>query len=76
VVQAKGLTQVSDAEQLAAWVQQAIDDNPDAAEKVRNGKLQTLQFLVGQVMKLSRGRANPNEVRRLIADALGVKIDE
>jgi len=42
---------------------------------VRNGKLQTLQFLVGQVMKLSRGRANPNEVRRLIADALGVQLE-
>jgi len=75
VVQAKGLTQVSDTDQLAAWVQQAIDENPDAAEKVRNGKLQTLQFLVGQVMKLSRGRANPNEVRRLIAEALGVQLE-
>ncbi|MCS7311202.1 MAG: Asp-tRNA(Asn)/Glu-tRNA(Gln) amidotransferase GatCAB subunit B, partial [Armatimonadetes bacterium] len=62
-------------DQLAAWVQQAIAENPDAAEKVRNGKLQTLQFLVGQVMKLSRGRANPNEVRRLLAEALGVQVE-
>lgn len=75
VVQAKGLTQVNDAQQLLAWVQQAIAENPDAADKVRNGKMQTLQFLVGQVMKLSRGRANPNEVRRLIAEQLGVTLE-
>ena len=66
VVQEKGWGQVSDSELIETWVLEAIRQNPKAAEEARNGKERALGALVGIVMKLSRGRANPTLVNSLL----------
>ncbi|MBI3297073.1 MAG: Asp-tRNA(Asn)/Glu-tRNA(Gln) amidotransferase subunit GatB [Elusimicrobia bacterium] len=65
-----GLTQVSDEGELRAWVDAALDGNPKAAADVRAGKEAAIGSLVGAVMKLSRGKANPALVNRLIKEKL------
>jgi len=72
IVEAKGLVQISDTSELDEAVAQVITDNPDAAEKIRGGNLKTVQFLMGQVMKATRGKANPQLVQELIKKQLGV----
>ncbi|NQU41108.1 MAG: Asp-tRNA(Asn)/Glu-tRNA(Gln) amidotransferase subunit GatB [Lentisphaerae bacterium] len=71
IVASRGLTQVSDADAIECFVQQAIEANPQSIEDFRNGKTQAATFLVGQVMRLSKGKANPQMVGKMIADALG-----
>ena len=66
IVKERGLAQVSDAGAVEALARQAIDANPKPAAEFRAGKKASLQFLVGQVMKLSKGKANP----KLAAEAL------
>ena len=63
IVEAKGLVQISDSSELDDAVAQVIADNPDAAEKIQAGNLKTVQFLMGQVMKATRGKANPQLVQ-------------
>ncbi len=59
IVQRKGLVQVSDAGALEKFCQDAIAANPGPAADYRAGKTAALNFLKGQVMKLSKGKANP-----------------
>lgn len=66
IVQAKGLAQVSDTSAIEGFAAQAIAANEKVAAEYRAGKEPALMFLVGQVMKLSRGKANP----QLAAEAL------
>jgi aspartyl-tRNA(Asn)/glutamyl-tRNA(Gln) amidotransferase subunit B len=70
VVAARGLKIVSDAGELEAIVDQVIADNPDAADKVRGGKVAAAGALVGAVMKATRGQADAARARRLILDKL------
>ena len=72
IVKAEGLVQVTDTGEVELWVDQAIAENADMAEKIRGGNTKTIQALVGQVMKKSRGKANPKLVNDLIAKKLGV----
>ncbi len=66
------LLQVSDEGEIEAIVQQVIRDNPTAAEDVKNGEVKAIGFLVGQIMKESRGKANPGLAQKLIKKQLGV----
>ena len=66
VASEKGLEQVSDTGAIEAAVDEAIAENEDAAQKVRDGNVNTVGFLVGQVMKKTRGRANPGIVNDLL----------
>jgi aspartyl-tRNA(Asn)/glutamyl-tRNA(Gln) amidotransferase subunit B len=59
IVEQKGLSQVSDAGAIEAFCDQAIAANPGPAADFRAGKAAALNFLKGQVMKLSKGKANP-----------------
>ena len=68
IVEAKGLSQISDAGALSAVVQQVLDANPGVAADYRSGKEKALTFLVGQVMKATRGQANPQLVNQLIKE--------
>ncbi|MFN2586664.1 MAG: Asp-tRNA(Asn)/Glu-tRNA(Gln) amidotransferase subunit GatB [Actinomycetota bacterium] len=70
VAREKGLEQVSDTAAIEAAVDEAIAENADAAEKVRAGQTNTLGFLVGQVMKKTRGQANPGIVNELLRKKL------
>lgn len=62
IVKEKGLVQVSDSGAIAEVVAQAVAANPAQVEQYRSGNAKVLQFLVGQVMKLSKGKANPQLV--------------
>lgn len=59
IVDELGLAQISDQHVLLEWVEQAIIDNPKSVADFHAGKSKAKAFLIGQVMKLSRGKANP-----------------
>ncbi|MGE5585084.1 MAG: Asp-tRNA(Asn)/Glu-tRNA(Gln) amidotransferase GatCAB subunit B, partial [Bacillota bacterium] len=62
--------QIADEGELARIVDEVIAENRDVADEVRAGKDRALGFLVGQVMKKTRGRANPQAVNRLLRERL------
>ncbi len=66
----KGLLQVSDDSALNAWVDAAIEAEPKAADDIRNGKMAATGRLVGAVLKLSKGQANPKAVQQKIREKL------
>ena len=66
IAESKNLLQVSDEDEIAKIVQQVIADNPKAAEDVKAGEAKAIGFLVGQVMKESKGKANPGLAADLI----------
>ena len=61
----RGLKQLSDSALIEAAVDEVIAENPDAADKVRAGNTKTISFLVGQVMRKTKGQANPATVNQL-----------
>jgi len=70
VVRGMGGSQVSDEAAIRAFVDQAIAANPKQLEQYRGGKTSLVGFFVGQVMKLSGGRANPQVVNEVLKKAL------
>ena len=70
IVKEKGLQQVSDTGAIEALCAQVIEANPKPVAEYRAGKLQSINFLKGQVMKLSQGKANPNIVGEILAAKL------
>lgn len=62
----KGYLQVSDSGEIEAIVKQVLSENQKAAEDVKNGEQKAIGFLVGQVMKLSQGKANPALAKEII----------
>ena len=66
-----GVKQVSDESILEEFVDKAINDNPNSVEDYRNGKKAALMFLMGQVMRMSRGKANPQLVSSMLQKKLG-----
>ena len=70
VVTARGLEVVSDDGALGAAVDAAIEADPDAAQKIRDGKVQAAGALIGAVMKQMRGQADAGRVRELILEKL------
>jgi aspartyl-tRNA(Asn)/glutamyl-tRNA(Gln) amidotransferase subunit B len=71
IVERKGLAQISDTGELEAVVQRVVAANPDLADKFRGGKRGVLGALVGQVMRETRGRANPKLVSDLLERTIG-----
>jgi aspartyl-tRNA(Asn)/glutamyl-tRNA(Gln) amidotransferase subunit B len=72
IVTAGGLAQIDDEGSLLERVREAIASNPDAVVQVRSGKTATLGFLVGQVMKATKGKANPTRVNELLRRELEI----
>jgi aspartyl-tRNA(Asn)/glutamyl-tRNA(Gln) amidotransferase subunit B len=72
IAEREGLAGTSGADELDAIVERAIEANPDAAEKVREGKGRAIGPIVGAAMREARGRADGGEVTRLIRSKLGV----
>ena len=70
VVEEKGMKQVSDEGALLAIVNSVLDANPQSIVDFKNGKNRAVGFLVGQVMKASKGQANPQLTNKLIAQEL------
>jgi len=70
IIEAEGLKQVSDTGAIEAMIDTIIAANPGQAEEFRSGKDKLLGFFVGQVMKASRGKANPATVNALLVKKL------
>ncbi|MCQ2754610.1 MAG: Asp-tRNA(Asn)/Glu-tRNA(Gln) amidotransferase subunit GatB [bacterium] len=70
IVERKGLSQITDEGAIKEIVKKIIDSNPAQVEQYRSGKTNLLGFFVGQVMKETKGRANPKTVNELIMQFL------
>ncbi len=70
IVKAEGLSQISGEDALTPIIEQVLAENQGAVEDYRNGKAAALKFLVGQVMRHSRGQANPKQASELLESAL------
>jgi len=71
VIEAQGLRQVSDSGAIEAMIEAVLAANPKSVEEFRAGKEKAFNALVGQVMKASRGKANPAQVNELLRHRLG-----
>jgi aspartyl-tRNA(Asn)/glutamyl-tRNA(Gln) amidotransferase subunit B len=70
IIQEKGLAQVSDTGAIEKFCDDAIAANPNSVADYKNGKMAALNFLKGQVMKLSKGKANPSVVGEILEKKL------
>lgn len=70
VVKEQGLVQITDESAIAAIAEQVITENPKSVDDFKNGKEKAIGFLVGQVMKLSKGKANPEMANKLLREKL------
>lgn len=70
IVKEKGLVQITDTGQLEEIIDNVIAENPNPLEQYRAGKTKTFGFFVGQVMKATRGKANPQLVNELLKKKL------
>ena len=70
IIEAKGLKQITDSGEIEALVEQVIADNPGQVEQYKSGKDKVFGYFVGQVMKLSKGKANPQQVNGLLKEKL------
>ena len=71
IVEKKGLSQISDEGAIKELVQKVVDAHPNEVEAYKNGKTNLLGFFVGQIMKETKGRANPKTVNRLLREIIG-----
>jgi aspartyl-tRNA(Asn)/glutamyl-tRNA(Gln) amidotransferase subunit B len=70
IVEQRGLAQISDTGALEQAVAQVLDENPGQVSKYLEGKEQIIGWMIGQVMKATQGKANPQIVRELLQTQL------
>ncbi len=70
IVEEKGLVQIADEGELERIIEEVIEANPGPVEDFKGGKKKALGFLVGQVMKATKGKANPQMVNKLLGEKL------
>ena len=70
IVEEKGLSQITDTSEIEAIVLKVIEENPGPAQDYRDGTKKAIGFLVGQVMRATRGKANPQLVNQILARVL------
>jgi aspartyl-tRNA(Asn)/glutamyl-tRNA(Gln) amidotransferase subunit B len=70
IVEERGITQISDEEELIRHIEETIRENPASVEDYRKGKEKALGFLIGQVMRKTKGRANPQLVNDMLRRSL------
>ncbi len=70
IIEEKGLVQISSSSELTGIVQKVLDENPAEVERFLGGQKKLMGFFVGQVMKASKGKANPKAVNEILAEEL------
>jgi aspartyl-tRNA(Asn)/glutamyl-tRNA(Gln) amidotransferase subunit B len=70
IVKENGLVQISDEGTIRKLVIEALDENPQSVEDFKNGKDRAIGFLVGQIMKKTKGQANPQMVNKLLLEEI------
>jgi aspartyl-tRNA(Asn)/glutamyl-tRNA(Gln) amidotransferase subunit B len=73
IVQEKGLRQISDENALMTAIEQVLAHNPKEVTEFRAGREKLLSFFMGQVMKATQGKANPQAVNKLLREKLAAK---
>ncbi|MEJ2567543.1 MAG: Asp-tRNA(Asn)/Glu-tRNA(Gln) amidotransferase subunit GatB [candidate division WOR-3 bacterium] len=68
IVKEKNLSKISDSETLEQAVREIFEENPDELARFKNGERKLLGFFIGQVMKKTRGKADPKEVSRIVSE--------
>ena len=69
-VNKKGIKQVSDKSEIVNLINSVLQENPQMVNEYRNGKEKLFGFFVGQVMKVSKGKANPQIVNQILKELL------
>jgi aspartyl-tRNA(Asn)/glutamyl-tRNA(Gln) amidotransferase subunit B len=75
IVEARGLAQISDLDALRDVVERVLDDHPSQVAEYVGGKASVQNWLMGQVMRVTRGRADPQSVQALLSEALENRLD-
>ncbi len=70
IIEEKGLSEMSDSKELALIIKEIISQNEKAVDDLKQGKEASLQFLIGQVMAKTKGKANPESVKKIIEKEL------
>ncbi len=70
IVEKKGLSQITDVDAIRKMVEEVVNNNPNQVEQYKSGKTNILGFFVGQVMKATKGRANPKTVNEILLELL------
>ena len=70
IVKEKGLIQISDEDELESIAKKVMENNPKSVQDYKNGKKKALGFLVGQIMKETRGKANPQMANTILKQLL------
>ena len=70
IVEKKGLSQITDVDAIRKMVEEVVNNNPQQVEQYRSGKTNILGFFVGQIMKATKGRANPKTVNEILLELL------
>ena len=70
IIEARGLKQITDSAAIESLIDEVIAANPDQVEQFRAGKEKVLGFFVGQIMKQSKGKANPGQVNQMLRTKL------
>ncbi|MFS8501332.1 MAG: Asp-tRNA(Asn)/Glu-tRNA(Gln) amidotransferase subunit GatB [Caldicoprobacter sp.] len=70
IVEEKGLKQITDRDELVKVIKRVLEENPKSVEDYKKGKKKALGFLVGQTMKATRGKANPQLVNEILLEEL------
>ncbi len=70
IVQKKGLVQIKDENKITEIVCRVVEENPDVVDKYKKGKKNVMGFLAGQVMKYTKGKANPQLVNKILLEKL------
>jgi len=70
IIDEKGLKPISDDKTLKAILEEIISKNPGAVDQIKAGENKPIDFLMGQVMKKTKGKADPKKIRKLIQKIL------
>ena len=70
IIDEKGLVQISDTSEIEIFINKVLEDNPENVEKYKNGKTKLLGFFIGEVMKASKGKANPGLLNQIVKKKL------
>ncbi|HQH11191.1 MAG TPA: Asp-tRNA(Asn)/Glu-tRNA(Gln) amidotransferase subunit GatB [Candidatus Sumerlaeota bacterium] len=73
IVTESGMSQILDEKEISAIVEKIISENQDTVESIRAGRDKAMAFLVGQIMRATRGKANPQLVNQILKDKISIK---
>ena len=72
IIEAEGLFQISDTDELRGIVEGILTANPEQVAQIKDGKMKVLGYLVGQTMRQTQGKADPQQVNQILKDLLSL----